>query len=274
MGLNGANRPADYLYSSNQSITKRAQKLSVDEENCYRIAAGEDPAAVEASPASAASAGNGASGAHVARTADQIQTSARACRDHVVGENLAFINDMWSMFQRNYFAHSGTTTTFYESSTIGLGAFAAVSPAGTAHILAATAATLSGLGTSIQKNLQGGQLSYVLLAQMDADREQIGAQIRLNLLLDYGKYPLSVAMYDVASYAGSLSVPSALANISAATGAKRSQTVAAVYGASAASAASAASGTRKRTFIESSRSSVSGRQPPPPKRTTKNRLPP
>jgi hypothetical protein len=255
VGLNGANLPSDYLYRDNKSLAYRAVQLSELEEACYGVAAGEDPttAAAEAeannwaSGVSAASIRPAASGVNVigangTRTITQIQLAARACRDRVVGANLDFINEMWSRFQRDYFARTGSTAVTFESAVTGLGAFAAISPAGTAHVLAATAATLNAMGTSIQKNLEGGQLAYILLAQMDADREQVGAKIRQNLLLDYDKYPLSVAMYDVASYGGTLSVPSALANISAASGSKKALAVQNAYGASAASAASAASG--------------------------------
>ncbi|WP_162878050.1 hypothetical protein [Trinickia diaoshuihuensis] len=238
-GLNGANPPNDYVYGSGDAIRQRAQEIAGLEKACYLIAQGEDPNEVSPAAASSTSA-EGASpsgqsprdaGARksVKMSASEIAAAARACRDTVVGGELELINEMWSLFQRDYFARSGTTMTTFESTIAGLGAFGAISPVGTAHTLAATAATLSTMGTSIQKNLFGGQVASALLAQMDADREQIGTKIRENLAKSYNDYPLSVAMYDVAAYAAALSVPSALASIAAASGAKRTDAVNAAY---------------------------------------------
>lgn len=250
VGLNGANPPNDYVYGTSQEISQRAREISKDEKACYLIAQGLPPNAGSRSatasgtsdaPASAADQSKSDSGPSqsVKMSPVEIAAAARACRDAVVGGNLELINEMWSLFQRDYFARSGTTMTAFESTIAGLGAFGAISPVGTAHTLAATAATLSTMGTSIQKNLFGGQVASVLLAQMDADREQIGTKIRENLTKSYNEYPLSVAMYDVAAYAGALSVPSALASIAAASGEKRTVAVNAAY----ASVASGASST-------------------------------
>lgn len=146
------------------------------------------------------------------------------CRDEVVGRTRTYIDDFWRRFRSEFFGRLNGAKAVAEGATTGLAAAAAVTtPPGAAHLISAMAATVSGLNASIQKNLAGDTAAFVLLAQMDADRQRIGAAIDKKIALPIEQYSLVRAMADLGEYAATLSVPSALASLGAKAGEAKKQ---------------------------------------------------
>jgi hypothetical protein len=86
-------------------------------------------------------------------------------------------------------------------------------------LLAAISSGTSLVGTSIQKNYLQENAADLLLSQMEADRKTISVKIQLGLAKSTDEYSLAQAHADVDEYAFSLSIPSALASLRAASGA-------------------------------------------------------
>lgn len=151
-------------------------------------------------------------------------TQTKQCRDEVIGRTRRYIDNFWRQFQSNFFGRLAGIKTASEGWATGVSAFAATtSPPGAASLLSATAASITGLGASMQKNIAGDTAAPILLAQMDADRQRIGASLEIKMRDDYATYGLHQAMADLSEYASTMSVPSALASLSAKTGETKKQ---------------------------------------------------
>lgn len=151
-------------------------------------------------------------------------TQTKQCRDEIIGRTRHYIDNFWRQFQSNFYGRLAGIRTASEGLSTGISAFAATtSVSSTANLLSATAATITGLGASMQKNFAGDMAAQVLLAQMDADRHRIGASMEQKMKDEYSTYSLAQAMADLSEYAAAMSVPSALAALSAKTGETKNQ---------------------------------------------------
>lgn len=75
------------------------------------------------------------------------------------------------------------------------------------------ATSLLGFQAAIDKNLLGEQGALLLVGQIDSDLIIIGERIRNGLAMDAVAYPFTTAMSDLAKYASSMSVVSALVSM-------------------------------------------------------------
>ena len=141
------------------------------------------------------------------------------CRNEVMGRTRSWIDYFWLQFRSAYFGRLGGIQAAVDGTTTALSAAAAVTtPPGAAQVVSAASASISGIGSAVQKNFAGDTASYVILAQMDADRQRVGASIAEKMIQEIDKYSLAQGMADLAEYAGTMSVPSALASLAAKAG--------------------------------------------------------
>ena len=148
------------------------------------------------------------------------EAQTRQCRNRVVGELRQYIDDYWRRFKSDFNGRAGAANVAFDGTIATLAAAAPITtPISAQNIMTALAASLLALRNSAQKNLLGDQTAYALIGQMDSDRLVIGQRLANGLEMDYDHYSFPRAMSDVAEYAASMSVVSAVISMSRAGGA-------------------------------------------------------
>lgn len=128
-------------------------------------------------------------------------------------------NLCWYVFSSSFQGRYGLFKSSTDATAGTMTAFAAATPTQeTAKLLSAGAASILGLSSAVQKDFFQGNAAYILLGQMDADRQQIQAAIRANLAKPDVQYPLNQLLIDMWNYVDVMTVPHALAALNGKVG--------------------------------------------------------
>jgi len=159
------------------------------------------------------------------------ESKRRNLRDHIAQILIDDFNLCWFNFSSSFQGRYGLFKSAADSTAGGLAAFAGVTPTQqTARLLSVGAATILGISSAVQKDFFEGNAAYIMLGQMDADRQQILASIRSNLTKSTDEYPLSLLVIDLWNYVNVMTVPHALTALNGKVGQQASQTQNSSYG--------------------------------------------
>lgn len=159
--------------------------------------------------------------------ADRRQTD----RDKIATYLINDFNLCWYNFSSAFQGRYGLVTSISESTAAGLAAFSAVLPyQQTARFLSAGAASILGSEAAIQKDFFQGNAAYIIIGQMDADRQQILSAIRTSLAKPDSDYPLNQLLIDLWNYVNVMTVPHALTALNGKVGQQASQNQNGTYG--------------------------------------------
>lgn len=140
----------------------------------------------------------------------------RVIRNHIVSKMREGTWEFWRRYEPWLYGHNAAFQTGVETTTgILSGAAAITTPPSAKSILAALSAAFSNFGASYAKNMLGQQALPALLHQMESDIALAGQTISLGLAKTDAQYPLANAYADLQEYAMAMSVPHALASLSA-----------------------------------------------------------
>lgn len=135
----------------------------------------------------------------------------KLCRNAITGELRGYIDDYWRRFKSDFSGRAGLTNVLFDGTTQTLAAAALITtPKNARDIMTALVTSLLAFRTSMQKNLMGDQNAYGLLGQMDSDRLIIARRIDTETEKNIDDYSLNRAMSDLAEYADTMSVASAI----------------------------------------------------------------
>lgn len=132
--------------------------------------------------------------------------SKQAYRDLVVMLYLNAIDARYHEFRTNLSTESKRTALGLDFALIGLTGWASVAKTSIVNELSAVAGGVAGARATIDKTLYFEKALPALIAAMDAERLNTGAQILRNLQKNAAEYPLALAIIDLNRYemAGSL----------------------------------------------------------------------
>lgn len=146
----------------------------------------------------------------------------RAYRDDVVYGRMMAVDLQFSIFSEAIYEEGIATNLTLDILGIGVGvAGAAVTAAEGSRILSALSGGISGTSTSINKNLYYERTMPALMALMEAERDQIRAEIFGGLLQEDQTYSLGQALIDLERYYLSGSIPGALSSVTQQAGATK-----------------------------------------------------
>jgi len=143
----------------------------------------------------------------------------RSDRDRIENILVGSIDEYWRQFSSNFNAQYGLLKTITDGGAASLASAAAVTtPTRAARVLAAVASGLIAFGTASQKDIFEGNAAYVLIGQMDADRQQVLATIKINLGKPTTEYSLNQMYIDIDNYGNTMSLPHALSSLNGKVG--------------------------------------------------------
>ncbi len=140
-------------------------------------------------------------------------------RNAVIQARIRAIDINYNIFLDNISSESKSLNVGTDSTVLLLGTAGAISTvSSTQAILSATSATVTGVKTSFDKNAYYDSTIPALIAQMNASRKSLLANIYLGLASDYSKYSLIKALIDVEDYFQAGTIPGAVNAISQSSG--------------------------------------------------------
>jgi hypothetical protein len=152
---------------------------------------------------------------YAADATKRLGMSPRAWRDSVIAARLEVTDQNYLAFTNAMRAETSGVNLGTNLAALGLSGAAAVASGGMSQPLAAAAAGVLGAGTAFNKEVLFQKTLPVLIAQMDANRMTVLVRIRTAQQSDEMKYPLSVALTDLADYERAGALDSAIQSLTA-----------------------------------------------------------
>lgn len=99
----------------------------------------------------------------------------------------------------------------FDITSLGLTAAATITGGSQAKtVLAGLATAVTGSKLAVSQNMFAEKATYVLIAQMDAARQEVGTRVRGSMTQPIDKYPLAIAISDLYEYYQAGTLPAAL----------------------------------------------------------------
>jgi hypothetical protein len=137
----------------------------------------------------------------------------RDCRDEIVQALMAAIDVRYAEYEREFF--DGNRLVGFGSSVavLGLGTAGSLAATGTAQVLNAISAAVTGTREAFGREMMADQTSAALLTAMRNARNQVAIRIREGLRQDGAGYPLGIALFDIHAYFRAGTMPGALSSL-------------------------------------------------------------
>jgi hypothetical protein len=146
--------------------------------------------------------------------------SQRPCRDAVAQSLLVAIDLRYAEFELQFFDANRAAGFGSSVALLGLGAAGSLAGNGTAQVLSAISAFVTGTRESFGREILVEQTMPALLTAMRTQRNMVSLRIRDGLSLDAERYPLGVALSDLYAYFRAGTVPGAVVGVTQAVGAQ------------------------------------------------------
>lgn len=161
---------------------------------------------------------------HSANPADRRGMTPRQWRDVVIGLYVANADARYLQFRAALAKEAKGAAFGLDSGVLALTSIGAVVSGGTANVLSAAAAGLTGARASLSKEVYFEKTLPALIAGMDASRTSIRTQIFSRLAgTDESKYPLEMALADLNAYQLASSLEAGIQQVTVAATAKAAE---------------------------------------------------
>jgi hypothetical protein len=145
-------------------------------------------------------------------------------RDEIVNGRLRAIDLNYGIFEQTLTKDVGNVNVGSDWAVLALaGAGTIVTGADTKAVLAAVSALITGAKLSVDKNIYYEKTILVILGKMTSLRRGVLVTIRKGLTHDEKEYPLEQALIDLDDYYNAGTIPGALIDVNASSGAALSQ---------------------------------------------------
>lgn len=141
----------------------------------------------------------------------------RAYRDYVVHGRLLALDLQYSLFKEAFYREGLLESISVDILGVAVG-MAGVVTSGFDAVVSTLSGGISGGGASLGKNLYYERTLPALFALMDANRDEVQAEILKGLTEDVAVYPLGRALADLERYLHTGSIPGAIAAVTALAG--------------------------------------------------------
>jgi hypothetical protein len=137
----------------------------------------------------------------------------QTCRDSIVQARMIVIDAQYTQFRHTFYGEARWGSFAATVAVLGLTGAASLTPVGTAHILGAVAAGVTGAKAAYEREVLIDRTANAIETSMDAGRGLVAVRIRKGLQQSAKDYPLAAALSDLADYYNAGTLLGALVNI-------------------------------------------------------------